>query len=210
MEERKIFITWAMLLLTSNSVNTLEGVRKESQKAFLDVRWGWLLNTVIIYMTHCRFQHELSSTGPLFCFPQTKSSSIFLSQFLSSQVLTKEKLARGCHCFRYYKLLLVWILHIPPCVTSTFKDAQTVLINYFHSLSFATLGPAGNKPTKMIKESRQNCQRRPKARSKGKNVYFLEKLSINKIVFIYFIPERYHLCDQCCPQHIRWYWHWFF
>ena len=124
MEERKIFITWAMLLLTSNSVNTLEGVRKESQKAFLDVRWGWLLNTVIIYMTHCRFQHELSSTGPLFCFPQTKSSSIFLSQFLSSQVLTKEKLARGCHCFRYYKLLLVWILHIPPCVTSSREQAH--------------------------------------------------------------------------------------
>ena len=151
-------------------------MRKELQKAFLDVRWGWLLNTVIIYMTHCCFQHELSSTGPLFFFPPKKSSSIFLSQFLSSQVLTKEKLGRVCRCFRYYKLLLVWILNIPLCVTS--KDAQTVLINYFYSLSFATLGPAGKKPTKVIKKSRRNCQRRPKARSKGKNVYFLKKSSL--------------------------------
>lgn len=110
MEERKIFITWAMLLLTSNSVNTLEGVRKESQKAFLDVRWGWLLNTVIIYMTHCRFQHELSSTGPLFCFPQTKSSSIFLSQFLSSQVLTKETSER---------VSLLSILQTAACLNTT-------------------------------------------------------------------------------------------
>ena len=154
-------------------------MRKELQKAFLDVRWGWLLNTVIIYMTHCCFQHELSSTGPLPPTPpKKKSSSVFLSQFLSSQVLTKDKLGRACHCFRYYKLLLVWILNIPPCVTSTFKDAQTVLINYFHSLSFATLGPAGKKPTTMIKKSRRNCQRRPKARSKGKNVYFLKKSSV--------------------------------
>ena len=154
----------------------MEGVKEEFQKACLDVSWGGLLNTVIIYMTHCCFQ----STGPLF-FPPKQNSllSIFLSQVLSSQELTKAKLRRVCHCFRYYKLLLVWIINIPPCVTSTFKDAQTVLINYFHSLSFATLGPAGNKPTKVIKKSRWNCQRRPKARSKGKNVYFLKKSSIN-------------------------------
>ena len=160
----------------------MEGVKEEFQKACLDVNWGGLLNTVIIYMTHCCFQHELSSNGPLShppTPPQTKSSSIFLSQVLSSQELTKAKLRRVCHCFRYYKLLLVWIINIPPCVTSTFKDAQTALINYFHSLSFATLGPAGNKPTKVIKKSRWNCQRRPKARSKGKNVYFLKKSSIN-------------------------------